>query len=271
MSICSDRVPRRTANVVIRPVCLYILPIFFVVGEGLTGSSISSEEKKSLTPYTIEYPGSIVEGVTGSRLSSVRKISLVDLLNELKSADNHVRARALAAISRPDKWPNGDGAALIAALGERLTDKEVAIRTEAARTLGRARSAAVAAVPALVDAANDESAIVRGLVYTAIGRIGPAAKDAMPTLVRALGDKDEHAAGKAALALEDFGAIGVLALIAALENDRPQVIKAAAFALGGIGRPAKDALPRLKRHLGHPDLAVAATVRRAIDDIQKGD
>ena len=80
--------------------------------------------------------------------------------------------------------------AKVAALIEKLKDKDVDVREKAARDLGDIGPAAKDAVPALIVALKDKDKNVRKYAAGALGRIGPAAKDAVPALIVALTDKD---------------------------------------------------------------------------------
>ncbi len=82
-----------------------------------------------------------------------------------------------------------------------LKDKDVALRQQAVKALGKSGEAGVA-VPALAEALKDENAFVRRDAAGALGGFGPEAKPAVPSLTAALKDKEHSVRQAAAQALK---------------------------------------------------------------------
>jgi HEAT repeat protein len=73
-----------------------------------------------------------------------------------------------------------------------LKDKDEAVRSYAARELGKAGGAqAKEAVQALTEALKDSSSYVRQAAAKSLGTHGASARDAVPALQKALKDSDE--------------------------------------------------------------------------------
>jgi HEAT repeat protein len=184
------------------------------------------------------------------------------LLRTLKDADPHVRRVAASSLPQIDAPSDKAVPALLAltrreptvvslralseygeqaeeaipALIELLNNQELEteLRWNAARTLGKIRSAAVVAVPALVENLSDEAATVREHSAEALGDIGPAAKESVP------------------------------ALIAVLADPATRVRRDAARSLGQIGPSAVDAVPHLVKLIDDPETLVRDAARVAI-------
>lgn len=84
-----------------------------------------------------------------------------------------------------------------------LTNKEPAVRTTAATSLGMLGRRAVPAVPALVKALSDPSKNVRRAAARSLGKI--KSPDAVDPLIASLRDRDKYVARTAALALRNIG------------------------------------------------------------------
>jgi HEAT repeat protein len=157
----------------------------------------------------------------------------------------------------------------IPALLKSLQDPQAAVRKAAADALGNLGVAAKEAVPALATLLSDKESAVRGPAARALGRIGPEAKPAIRALAELLDDKTEYKEGvtmvywaignpledfaktlcvrdNAAEALRQIGPEATLpALTDLLGDEKAEVRRAAAEALGLFGREAKTAVPNL--------------------------
>lgn len=86
---------------------------------------------------------------------------------------------------------------------------------------------------------------VRERIAPAIGKMGESARDAVPVLLKVVADGPDQSRRPAVDALIKIGKPAVPALIEALRD--PQISDSAAYALGHIGEPAKNAVPELAR------------------------
>jgi len=157
----------------------------------------------------------------------------------------------------------------VPALIEKLADENARVRFSAALSLGRIGDAR--ALPALRKALlEDPDVMVRTYAAASIGIIGDLTKDksGAPALIKALRDKEIEVVRTAASSLgrlKDEGA--VLPLTALLSHENSFVRSDAAWALGVIGDAS--ALPSLRARLNDGDEMVEASVRLAIEKIEK--
>jgi HEAT repeat protein len=122
------------------------------------------------------------------------------------------------------------------------------------------------AVPALVRRLQDPDVNVRWAVNRTLGAYGFRAAAAVPALIAALANPETKEWASSVLA--SVGREAVPALIAALDDRRLHVRRAAAYALGEIGRPALSATAKLLRLGRHdPSWAVKRTARWAAASI----
>ncbi len=139
-----------------------------------------------------------------------------------------------------------------------LKDVDGSARLEACRELGKLKAEAAPAVPALVEALKDADPEVRAAAAEALGAVGPAAKSAFPALSEALKDEALTASNVpvwyvVGTAMGGLGPEILPDLIAALDQEHPQVVVGACAALHEIGPEAKVAVPRLIRLLEKDD------------------
>ncbi len=172
----------------------------------------------------------------------------------LDAANQRIRPRIPVLLRRfgaPQK-PIAD--ALISALG----DDNPAVRSSAARALGKFELAAQAAVPALAPALSDPEQPVRGAAAFALADLSDWAEPAIPALIRALDeplgndvlDWSSSARTGAAAALGRIGAPAVPALIDALITGSESRKTTVSTILVRIGAPA---VPSVSKALAEAD------------------
>jgi HEAT repeat protein len=129
-----------------------------------------------------------------------------------------------------------------------LTDKRLQVRISAAVALAHIDPAATDVIPVLIEGLKrweDEELDVED-VPNALARFGPRASAAMPELIGLISngspDTDLH---KAVVQIDPEGKSCVPALIAALKDDDPGIVSAAANCLAVLGPRAKEAIPDL--------------------------
>jgi HEAT repeat protein len=111
------------------------------------------------------------------------------------------------------------------------------------------------------------AAWVRNSAARSLGIIGPGAKAAMPALLRALHQPDEGLALEAAVALTRIGNDSTPGFLLAMEDPKPNVRHAAAFALGEIKPATEDAARALVRALHDPETRVLDSVSASLEKI----
>jgi HEAT repeat protein len=135
----------------------------------------------------------------------------------------------------------------VARLARDLGSKEVQVRRDAARELGKLGPEAKGAFAALARAIRDEDKYVRRFSAQALGNLGSEVQGVVPVLVDALKDREKAVVQAAAEALARTGAEGVKALTELVKEKRTDATarKTAVESLGKIGPPAKEAVPVL--------------------------
>jgi HEAT repeat protein len=181
-------------------------------------------------------------GVEGRSAATV----LIDMLND---PEQHIQTLAVKSLAKlaPDvpgavpalvkKFPNVEAIRAVSAfkssaaeavtqLTELLTHQDVAVRWNAARTLGKIGEPALSALPAIVKQLGDPEPQVREHAAEAIGDIGPKAAAAIPDLVKALKDPDTMVRKDAVRALGQMGpaAKSVIADVSALKKDKEKIV-----------------------------------------------
>jgi len=161
------------------------------------------------------------------------------MLEGLRSQDPHVRGAAARAVVESRPLPDS----FVAKLGDSLDDVPpdcLAQVVEGIAAQGKG------ALPRVIRALGVPT--LRPYAIQVVRRLGPEAAAAVPALIEALQDKDPSIVKEAEFAL---GAIGpeasaaTDALIQALTNDDEQVRFTACYALGQIGPAARAATPSL--------------------------
>ena len=109
-----------------------------------------------------------------------------------------------------------------------------------------------------------------GVLPSGCGESGPAAKkiDVSAQVAALKGDNDSKAAALSELAAGGpNAAAAVKDIIPLLKSEDPVLRRLAAYALGQIGAPAKDALPGLTQMLQDPDSNAVTAAINAIREI----
>jgi len=162
----------------------------------------------------------------------------------------------------------------VAGLVEMLGDGEVAIREEAALSLGELGSEAKEAIPALIEALGDNSAEVQAAAAMALSGMGGEAKKAIPALIDLM--KDGHyalAREEAAFALSSIATepkdvnVVISAYADLLKDDTALLRRTAAQMIGGYGASAKKAVPELIEALGDKNSSVRKAAAYALGEI----
>lgn len=145
------------------------------------------------------------------------------------------------------------------------------VRQQAAVALGGFGKLTPDCVPALTQALDDDDPLVRGAAANALGDLGEEAATAVPKLIGLLArtsTEDLQAAESVGLspvlALAKIGEPAVKPAIVALSDKDPIVRFQAAYVLGEIGPPAKEAIPELQTKLRDPVGDVALESARAL-------
>jgi HEAT repeat protein len=164
-----------------------------------------------------------------------------------------------------------DAAPAAAALAKTLDDADAFVRWGAARALGRMAGFegkdVDTAVKALGKRLADDNIRVRTTAAVALKHYGPAAKAAAADLASAVAKSDDETRKLAMRALARLGADAkpaVAALAEALAAKETSVRLEAARTLGQIGPAARDALPALRKALDDADAAVALAAAEAV-------
>jgi HEAT repeat protein len=183
-------------------------------------------------------------------------------------------------------------------LEKTLTDQDVIVRREAARSLAHLGGRTDDAVPilagglrdpqfrlealralkqcgpagltAMIGALKDRDEVVRGETARVLGQMGPNAERAIPALVEATKDPERSVRREAVHALGRIGgdtARSVPALIAALKDPFGINRGEAAIALSRLGPQAKAAAPALVAVLNDESLDAAREAAKALVEI----
>jgi len=190
---------------------------------------------------------------------------LVKALADKEEDVRETAARALGAIGP-------DAAAAVPELIKLLDDKEADVRIGAARGLAGIGKGTKEAVAALVKELPNKDPDVRWRAIEVLGGLGPDAAPAAPELLKLLKDsKDAAVRVGAATALAGLGTTSgvVLGLAAALKDSSSQVRHAAAYALGDIGKDAREAVKPLTDALEDKNADVRAEAAFALGAIGK--
>jgi HEAT repeat protein len=149
-----------------------------------------------------------------------------------------------------------DAKVAVPALQKMLVHKDRSHRIRAAWALAWIDPASLkSAVPALLEAVEDASAFTRETALLTLGQVAGDDPRSLATLTGKLGSKSSLGEVTAAVhALLRVGKEAVKPLIARLSDDNLQARCNAAWVLGEIGPPAREALPALRKLLGDREL-----------------
>jgi HEAT repeat protein len=153
----------------------------------------------------------------------------------------------------------------VAALIEKLKDKDSYTRREALASLGRIGPAAKAAIPAVTNRLKDKNPFVRIYAASALKRIDPQNKIALPVLLNALRVKDETVRCYAANAFNPFGVAAVPGLIKAFKDPDPAV---GMWASGAVVLIGQEAIPLLRKARKEKNPQVRRHAKQALEMIE---
>lgn len=174
------------------------------------------------------------------------------LAKALDDPDERVRIAALGALRGVAPFSKKALPKIIAM----MKDKNAAIRHKAIGVIVELGPEAKEAVPALIEALSDPDpgipgkiSSVRAYAMLALRQIGPEAKEAADILLKLNDLKDEELKGIALAALTKIipkdKRLMPLLLLTLKNKETPGLRASAAFALGGLGAEAKEAIPDL--------------------------
>lgn len=235
-------------------------------------SALGAKARSALIPIGVERLRDVDEAVRIEAVDALRACgqpAVAPLVEALADGKNKIvrrgAARALEGM--------GDAAVpAIDALAAALDDKDSYVRLYAGRALGEIGSPAVAKLAA----ALDDDGPKRQLVLEVLGTVGPAAKAAVPKLI-GLTDPKKHKDAKlrtaAIFALGRMGAPSketIAALSRALGDPEPGVRGQACAAVGGLGKPGLELMPRLRALFdGDKDDLVVDFAAEAMHDLAR--
>ncbi len=181
----------------------------------------------------------------------------------LQNAEPKSKARYWACVLLAEFGPAAEGA--VEPLTMALSDEDPGIRMQAALALGQIGPAAKSAVPELIKTLDDPLTGVRYTAAYALGLIGD--KQALPALKKASVGKDTLLTTLSIWAIakiepENEKAVdkAVDAIVAAMEDKRPEVRQAAAQALWDLKAPHEKVGPALTAALNDDNPEVVSNV-----------
>jgi HEAT repeat protein len=161
----------------------------------------------------------------------------------------------------------------VSGLIEMLSDGEVAIREEAALSLGELGIDAKSAIPALIDALGDSDTMVRVAAVRALGGMGDEGIKAIPALIEVMKNDEVYLREQAAFALSNIATepkeinVVIKAYTELLKDDTALLRRIAAQMIGGYGASAKKAVPDLIEALKDENSSVRKAVAYALGEI----
>lgn len=183
----------------------------------------------------------------------------------MRDPDVRIRRAAVEIYEMLERQAQPGLEALIAA----LRDPDRIVRWTSARTLGYLEpEKAVPAILPLADSLKDPDLNIRIAAANSLEALASVAKDAVPALAETIRGGDIEARLSAMYALIKIGPgparAAVPSLIETLSSHDPRAVKVACETLAEIGPPAAQALPALRRLIGHEDGEVRAWASEAI-------
>ncbi|HYV39861.1 MAG TPA: HEAT repeat domain-containing protein, partial [Gemmataceae bacterium] len=154
-----------------------------------------------------------------------------------------------------------------------LTDADETVRCEAAEALGKVGSAEESTVHALVSLLEDASPAVKTSASRALGSMKGAAASAVSALVALLQDQDQSVRTAAAEAIAQVGPLNGTAtekLVEGLASPDNVVRAQTAESLGTIGAPAQEAAVALVEAVADSNDSVRAMAVQALGKIGEG-
>lgn len=151
-----------------------------------------------------------------------------------------------------------------------LTDTDETVRAQSAEALGKIGAGDPATVPALIMLLEDPSPAIRTVAARALGLLGTAAASAVPALVPHLQDRDEMVRAAAADAVGRMGILpesATMTLTEGLASDDNMIRARTAETLGAIGEAAADTAPALVEAVGDDNDRVRAKAVQALGKI----
>jgi HEAT repeat protein len=196
---------------------------------------------------------------------AVLEMAVTRLVAALK--DTNQGTRVLAAKALVDLQPPAERVA--PALADALSDADPEV---VANVVDALAAHGDAVLPRAVNALKNQSLRLPAIML--LQRLGPKAKEAVPALVAIVKDDQREEVRHAIIdALEAIGTASkdsLPALISMLTDDNLDIRRAATFALGKIGPPAKSALPAIRTNFDTREelrpVSIWAMVRISPDD-----
>jgi HEAT repeat protein len=155
-------------------------------------------------------------------------------------------------------------------LQDALADNSAAVRTQAARSLGRMGLPAAEAAPDLIALLKDADETVRCEAADSLGKVRGSEEAAVNALIELLEDATpsvKASAARALGALKKVAAPAVLGLVPLLQDQDESVRTAAAEAIARVGSLNEAATDSLVQGLSSPDNVVRAQTAQALGTI----
>jgi HEAT repeat protein len=171
---------------------------------------------------------------------AARKQAIALLTGELKNKNPRVQVAALKGLVDLNSKPEDT----VALLGNVITEGNPVLVGEALTALSVLGESGL---PALIVALKSPAA--RGRAATVLGQLGPKGQAAAPALLAALNDEDPEVRREVLFALGAIGPATSTSLdpvVKQLDDTEPRVCAAAAYALGRMGSAAHVAVPKLR-------------------------
>ncbi len=199
--------------------------------------------------------------ILGGATGNVAK-ALPYLTEAFHAKDPKLRVAAVRAIGRA-----GPHATIVLnELIEALADRDKDMQRETIGTLVAIGSDSAGAK--MIEAMQHPNGDIREGAIKVVTRWESVRNQARSILIRRLGDSHAGARYAAVLALTNMGETIVPDMIRLLNSSSVQQRGAACTVLGNIGRPARDALPELRKLTKDRDSYVAKEAQKAINRIQ---
>jgi HEAT repeat protein len=197
------------------------------------------------------------------------ELAILTLRDALADDSAAVRTQAARALGRIG-FPAAEAAPGLVAL---LKDADETVRCEAAESLGKVRGSEEAAVNALVELLQDAAPSVKASAARALGTLKKAAAPAALALVPLLQDQEESVRTAAAEAIAQVGSLNEAVtdrLVEGLDSPDNVVRAQTAESLGTIGAPAQEAASALVEALADSNGGVRAKAVQALGKIGAG-